>query len=156
MNETLDEIMEYIEREDAKFIRLAFRDAFGVQKNISVMPSEIKKAIEDGIPINPRDIAGFEGCKGASLYLKPDPSSLAVLPWRPDSGKVLRMFCDMYTPEGEEYVSDTRIMLKKAVEKAKSEGIEFRFGTETEFYLFLKDDVIPCLMLGILSCTYHN
>ena len=137
---TVDEVMKYIEEEDAKFIRLAFRDAFGVQKNISVMPGEVKKAFEHGAPINARAIAGFEDCPYASLYLKPDSSTLAVLPWRPDSGRVLRMFCDVYTPEGEEYPADTRAILKKAAACAKEAGIEFRFGTETEFYLFKKDD----------------
>lgn len=140
MNETLDEIMEYIEREDAKFIRLAFRDAFGVQKNISVMPGEIKKAIEDGIPINPRDIAGFEGCRGENLYLRPDPSTLAVLPWRPDSGRVVRMFCDVCTADGKAFEGDTRNILRDAVRKAKQAGIQYRFSSEAEFYLFKKDD----------------
>ena len=137
---TIDEVMKYIEEEDVKFIRLAFRDAFGVQKNISVMPGEVKKAFEDGAPINAREIAGFEDSSQALLYLKPDPSTLAILPWRPDSGRVLRMFCDVYTSGEEEYPSDTRYILKQAVEKAREAGIEFRFGSETEFYLFRKDD----------------
>ena len=140
MQYMFDEVMKYIEEEDAKFIRLAFRDAYGVQKNISVLPGEIKKAFEDGIPINAREIAGFRDCPYASLYLKPDSKTLSVLPWRPDSGKVLRMFCDLYTPEGEEYQADTRTILKKAVEAADQLGVEFRFGTETEFYLFLNDE----------------
>lgn len=140
MSYTVEEVMKYIEEEDAKFIRLAFLDAYGVQKNISVMPGALKEAFEDGAPINAREIAGFEDCPYAFLYLKPNPSTLTVLPWRPDSGKVLRMFCDVFTPGGEEYAPDTRAILKKAVAKAKAAGIEFRFGPETEFYLFLKDD----------------
>lgn len=140
MDYKVDEVMKYIEEEDVKFIRLAFRDAYGVQKNISVMPGEVEKAFEDGAPINARAIAGFEDCPYASLYLKPDPDTMAILPWRPDSGKVLRMFCDVYTPEGEPYASDTRTILKKAIESAKEQGIEFRFGTESEFYLFEKDE----------------
>jgi len=140
MQYTFDEVLKYIEDEDAKFIRLAFRDAFGIQKNISVTPGEVSKAFTEGIPINARVIAGFEDCPFASLYLKPDPDTLAVLPWRPDSGRVLRMFCDVYTPEGNVYVSDTRAVLKDAVKKAQEAGIEFRFGSENEFYLFKKDD----------------
>lgn len=140
MDYTIDEVMKYIEEEDAKFIRLAFRDAYGVQKNISVMPGEIKKAFEDGAPINARAIAGFQDSPCASLYLKPDPATLSVLPWRPDSGKVLRMFCDVYTADGQVYASDTRSILKRAVEEADKAGIEFRFGSETEFYLFTKDE----------------
>ena len=140
MSYTVEEVMKYIEEEGAKFIRLAFRDAYGVQKNISVMPGEVRKAFEEGAPINAREIAGFQDCPYASLYLKPDPSTLSVLPWRPDSGKVLRMFCDVQTPEGEDYPSDTRGILRRAAAKAKEEGVEFRFGSETEFYLFVKDE----------------
>ncbi len=140
MEYTIDEVMNYIEEEDVKFIRLAFRDAYGVQKNISVSPAEVMKAWKNGAAINARAISGFEDCPYASLYLFPDPATMAILPWRPDSGRVLRMFCDVYTPDGEPYDSDTRAILKKAIEAAEEKGIEFRFGTETEFYLFKKDE----------------
>ena len=137
---TFDEIMKYIEEEDAKFIRLAFRDAFGIQKNISILPGELKKAFDIGAPVNSRMIAGFENCSFPTVYLRPDPSTLAVLPWRPDSGKVLRMFCEVCDPDGNVIETDTREILKKAVVKAEEAGIGFRFGTEAEFYLFLKDN----------------
>ncbi len=140
MKYSIEEVLKFIEEEDVKFVRLAFPDAYGVQKNISVMAGEVKKAFEDGAPINARVIAGFADCPYASLYLRPNPDTMAILPWRPDSGKVLRMFCDVYTPDGEEYVSDTRAILKQAVAEAEEKGIEFKFGNETEFYLFLKDE----------------
>ena len=140
MEYSYDEVMSYIDEEDVKFIRLAFRDVYGIQKNISILPGELKKAFEDGIPINARVISGFEDCPYGSLYLKPEPDTMAILPWRPDSGRVLRMYCDIFTPEGEIYASDTRAILKKAIATAKEKGIEFRFGTETEFYLFRKNE----------------
>ncbi len=140
MEYSMEEVLKYIEEEDVKFIRLAFRDAYGVQKNISVMPGEVKKAFEDGIQIGTRAIAGFADSKYSSLYLKPDPDTMAILPWRPDSGRVLRMFCDVYTPDGELYEADTRYILKKAIQEAENAGVEFRFGNETEFYLFANDD----------------
>ena len=140
MGYTADEVLNQIEEEDVRFVRLAFRDAFGVQKNIAVMPGEVKKAFLYGIPIDARAIAGFADSPYASLYLKPDPDTLTILPWRSESGKVLRMFCDVCTPDGEVYGCDTRYILKKAIEKAKEAGVEFRFSTESEFYLFLKDE----------------
>ena len=140
MEYTFEEVMKYIEEEDAKFIRLVFRDAYGTLKNIAVMPGEMKKAFAEGIPINARQIAGFEDCPFASLYLHPDSSTLTILPWRPNSGRVLRMLCDVCTPDGEPYGSDTRKILREAIQKAKKAGVEFRFGNETEFYLFQKDD----------------
>ena len=140
MNYTESEIMEYIEEEDAKFIRLAFRDAFGAQKNISVMPSEIHKAFKEGIAINAKSIRGFDTSEEATLYLKPDPATLSVLPWRPDSGRVLRMFCDVCKADGTPFEADTRNILKDAVAAAEKAGIEFKFGSEMEFYLFKTDD----------------
>ena len=116
MDYTIEEVLKYIEEEDVKFIRLAFRDAYGIQKNISVSPGEVKKAFEDGAPINARVIAGFEDCPYASLYLKPELNTMAILPWRPDNGRVLRMFCDVYTPDGDVYLADSRALLKKAVD----------------------------------------
>ncbi|MCR5094280.1 MAG: glutamine synthetase family protein [Lachnospiraceae bacterium] len=140
MEYTLDEVMKFIEEEDVKFIRLAFRDAYGVQKNISVMPGELGKAFREGAPINAREIAGFRDCPYSTLYLRPDPDTMAILPWRPDSGRVLRMFCNVYTPDGKPFEADSRGILERALEKADAEGIEFRFGTESEFYLFNTDD----------------
>ncbi|MCR5356480.1 MAG: glutamine synthetase family protein [Lachnospiraceae bacterium] len=140
MEYTAEEVLKYIEEEEAQFIRLAFRDAFGIQKNISVMPGEVKKAFDFGAPINARMITGFEESQYPMLYLKPDPSTLSILPWRSESGKVLRMFCDVYTPDGEVFAQDTRSILKAAAKAAKDAGIEIRFGSEAEFYLFLKDE----------------
>lgn len=140
MSYTTDEVLNQIEEEDVRFVRLAFRDAFGVQKNIAVMPGEVKKAFEYGMPINAREIAGFADSPYASLYLKPDPDTLTILPWRSESGKVLRMFCDVCTPDGRIYDSDTREILRKAAARAKEAGIEFRFSIESEFYLFLKGE----------------
>ena len=140
MGFTSEEVLKYIEEEDARFIRLAFMDAFGVQKNIAVMPGEVQKAFARGIPINARSIAGFGDSSYASLYLKPDPETLTILPWRSESGKVLRMFCDVCTPDGEIYKADTRNILRRAVAAAQEAGVSFRFGTESEFYLFLKDE----------------
>ncbi len=141
MNYTPDEIMQYVEEEDVSFIRLAFRDAFGVQKNISVMPGELRKAFEEGVGISASEIAGFEESKSGRLYLKPDASTLSVLPWRPDSGRVVRMYCDVVTPDGEAFSADPRNVLRKAAAKAEEAGIEFRFGAASEFYLFRKDDL---------------
>ncbi len=140
MQYSYEDVISYIEDEDVKFVRLAFRDAYGVQKNLSILSSEISKAFKEGIPVSAKEIAGFFDCPYASLYLKPDPDTMAILPWRPDSGKVLRMFCDMYTPDGEVYISDTRAILIDAVNEATSQGIEFRFGNETEFYLFNREE----------------
>ena len=136
MKYSKEEVLQYVAEEDVKFIRLAFCDVYGVQKNISVMPHELKRAFEYGIAIDASAIEGFEDEVHSDLFLRPDPSTLTVLPWRPEHGRVVRMFCNITYPDGKAYTNDTRSLLVKAVEQAKSLGYTFYFGAEMEFYLF--------------------
>lgn len=134
------EVMTFVEEEDVKFIRLAFCDVHGRQKNISIMPSELKRAFEDGVSFDSSAIAGFGDVVHSDLFLHPDPSTLSVLPWRPSNGRVVRMFCDIKYPDGRQYENDGRYILRKAVAKATDMGITCNFGSEFEFYLFNTDE----------------
>ncbi len=134
-----EEIMQYVEEEDVKFIRLAFCDVFGRQKNISIMPGELMRAFEYGIAFDASSVDGFGDETYSDLLLKPDASTLVALPWRPEHGKVVRMFSDIYHPSGKLCESDTRNLLKRAVEHAQRAGLSFNFGAEQEFYLFRLD-----------------
>ena len=138
---TQSEVLEFIEEEDVKFIRLAFFDLKGKQKNISIMPGELGRAFEGGIPFDASAVEGFEGPQKSELYLKPDPATLAIIPWRPATGKVVRMFCNILTPDGKPYLKDSRTILQNACQHLKDEcGIEMMVGTEVEFYLFKLDE----------------
>ena len=138
---TKNEVLDFIQEEDVKFIRLAFFDLKGKQKNISIMPSELERAFEEGIPFDASAIEGFEGPQKSELYLLPDPSTLAIIPWRPATGKVVRMFCNILNPDGTPYLKDSRTILQNACRKLKDEcGIEMMVGTEVEFYLFKLDE----------------
>ena len=139
MNYTKQEVMQFVEEEDVKFIRLAFCDVFGRPRNISIMPTELDRAFSEGISIDAWSVAGFEGFDRSDIFLHPDPDTLAFLPWRPEHGRVVRMYCDITWPDGRPFECDTRSFLKKAIETAKAKGYTFSFGTEQEFYLFRND-----------------
>ena len=139
MKYTSDEVMQYVSEEDVKFIRLVFCDIYGKQKNISIMPSELERAFSYGIAIDASAVRGFGGDVHSDLFLHPDPDTLAVLPWRPEQGKVVRMFCSISYPDGNLFERDTRSILIRAVEDARKAGLRFNFGTEIEFYLFRLD-----------------
>ncbi len=134
------EVMQYVREEDVKFIRLAFCDVFGRQKNISIMPEELPRAFEYGIAFDASAIAGFGDETKCDLLLHPDPDTLMILPWRPEHGKVVRMFTSISYPDGTPFECDTRSLLKKAVEDARKAGYTFAFGAEQEFYLFELDE----------------
>ena len=135
-----DEVMQFVEEEDVKFIRMAFCDIYGRQKNISIMPKELERAFEYGIAIDASAVDGFGGEVYSDLLLSPDSSTLSFLPWRPEHGKVVRMFCNVMRPDGNVFEADTRRILQDAVSAAESEGISFAFGSEMEFYLFNRDE----------------
>ena len=132
--------MQFVQEEEIKFIRLAFCDVYGRQHNVAIMPSELKRAFEFGIAIDASAIDGFGGEVRSDLLLHPDASTLIQLPWRPEQGKLVRMFCDISYPDGREFERDTRHILKKAVADAAEKGYSFAFGAEMEFYLFKLDE----------------
>ena len=137
---TQKEVMEYVEEENVKFIRLAFFDIKGHQKNISIQPSELLRAFSTGISFDASSIEGFNDEAHSDLFLVPEPRTLSILPWRSFDGSVVRMYCDIYNPDGTLYKNDTRYLLKQALEQAKKAQIEIRCGNEYEFYLFQLDE----------------
>ena len=140
MKYSKEEVMQYVGEEDVKFIRLAFCDVFGNQKNISIMPGELSRAFEYGIAFDASAVRGFGDEARSDLFLHPDPETLTWLPWRPEHGKVVRLFCSITYPDGRPFECDTRSLLKSAVADAKEAGYEFFFGAEQEFYLFELDE----------------
>lgn len=139
MKYSKQEVLQYVREEDVKFIRLAFCNVFGKQKNISIMPHELERAFAYGIAIDGSAIGGFGDETHSDLLLHPEADTLCVLPWRPEHGRVVRMFCNITHPDGTPFSCDTRNILKKAVSDAKKAGISFSFGPEMEFYLFKLD-----------------
>jgi glutamine synthetase len=104
------------------------------------MPQELPRAFEYGIAIDASAIAGFGDENHSDLFLHPDADTLMPLPWRPEHGRVVRMFCNITYPNGQIFECDTRSILKKAIQDAGQAGYQFFFGAEQEFYLFNLDE----------------
>ena len=153
---TKEEVLAYVQEEDVKFIRLAFCDILGRQKNISILSDELRRAFEDGISFDASAIEGFSSVVKSDLFLFPDPSTLSVLPWRPTTGKVVRMFCDIKYPDGTQFEKDCRYILKQAVKAAGEKGISLNFGAEIEFYLFKLDENGEPTDIPIDNATYMD
>jgi len=138
---TQQEVLDFVKEEDVKFIRLAYFDISGRQRNISIMADQLEKAFRDGISFDASAVPGFEDPNKSDLFLHPDSETLSVLPWRPNSGKVVRMFCTIRNPDGTPYTKDCRNLLKNAIKAAKEEcNVNMYIGSEMEFYLFKLDE----------------
>ena len=74
------------------------------------------------------------------MVLHPDASTLEVLPWRPQTGRVARFYCSITDSAGRPFAQDSRLLLRNAAERAAQKGFTFRFGAKCEFYLFRLDE----------------
>lgn len=139
-NYTREDILRMVEEEDVGFIRLQFTDIFGTMKNIAITTSQLEKALDNEIMFDGSSIEGFARVEESDMYLYPNLNTFEIFPWRPQQGKVARLICDVYKPDGTPYESDPRYILKKVMEDAKEMGYEFNVGPELEFFLFHTDD----------------
>ena len=132
MRYTREEVMQYVKEEDVRFVRLAFCDIFGRQKNIAILPTELPRAFDYGIAIDASAIAGFGGEVRSDLILHPDPATLTSLPWRSDKGRVIRMFCTVTHPDGRVLAGDSRALLAAAAADAARAGVAIDFGADMD------------------------
>ena len=137
---TRAEVLQFVQENDVKFVRLAFCDLFGTLKNISIMASELPEAFDHGVSFDASAGDGFMNIEESDLLLVPDPGTLAILPWRPQQGRVVRFYCDIQHPDGSPFLGDGRHLLENAIAKAAEMGYICKIGAECEFYLFELDE----------------
>lgn len=125
---TKDQIIQLCKEQDVEFIRLQFIDVLGIPKNVAVTSSQLEKVLTDGMMFDGSSIEGFARIEESDMYLKPDLDTFVIYPWRPQTGKVARFICDVYTPSGEPFDGDPRGILKKQMAEAKKLGYEFNVG----------------------------
>lgn len=137
---TKNDIIKIVEEEDIEFIRLQFTDIFGVLKNVAITSSQLEKALDNKCMFDGSSIEGFARIEESDMFLYPDLDTFEVFPWRPQQGKVARLICDIYKPDGTPFEGDPRYVLKKVVKEAADMGYTFNVGPECEFFLYHTDD----------------
>ena len=135
MHKQAEYVLRTVEERGIRFIRLWFTDVQGFLKSVSISPTELEVAFEEGMTFDGSSIDGYARIQEADMLAKPDPSTFAVLPWRTEE-QVARMFCDIYTPDGEPFSGDPRVVLKRNLERASEMGYTFYTAPELEFFYF--------------------
>jgi len=135
MSKQSDYVMRTVEERGIRFIRLWFTDVLGFLKSVAISPAELEVAFDEGMTFDGSSIDGYARIQEADMLAKPDPTTFAVLPWRTEQ-QVARMFCDIYTPDGESFDGDPRTVLKRNLERASEMGYTFFAAPELEFFYF--------------------
>lgn len=131
--------LEQVEKDNIKFITLQFTDLLGVIKEVIMPVEELEDALTEGVWFDGSSIEGFARIQESDLFLKPDTTTYAVVPWLTQDGITARFICDIYRADGKPFEGDPRFILKKVVTEAAKDGLEYNVGPEPEFYLFRAD-----------------
>lgn len=136
------EVIEKVKENGVRFLRLQFTDVTGVLKNVAIPVSQLEKTLDGELMFDGSSISGFARIEESDMFLIPDPDTFVVFPWRPATGGVARMICDVYTPEPNKlpFIGDPRSNLKRIVKEAADMGFVMNAGPECEFFLFTVDD----------------
>jgi glutamine synthetase len=134
---TVEDVKAIVDEHDLRFIRFWFTDILGQLKSFSINSAELDDAFENGMGFDGSSITGFNAIEESDMIAMPDPSTFAILPWRPEAQGVGRMFCDVLTPERTPYEGDPRHVLRRALERMQGLGFDtFNVGPELEYFLF--------------------
>lgn len=137
---SLEDMQEFIEENDVKFLRMQFCDINGVSRNVAVSDKQVADAARDGVLIDGNAVAGFDGRDRSDLVLRPFFETATILPWRPQRGKVASVICGVFYPDGRPCEADSRQVLGRQIARAEVLGYTMNVGAECEFYLFKQDD----------------
>ena len=138
---TRDDILKLAKEENVRFIRLQFTDLFGTLKNVEIPVSQLPKALDNKIMFDGSSIEGFVRIEESDMYLYPDPDTWVVFPWSAKEGRVARLICDVYLPDGTPFPGDPRGILKRVLKEAQDLGFTtMNVGSEPEFFLFKLDE----------------
>ena len=140
-NYTVEDIKRIAKDENVRFLRLMFTDIMGTIKNVEVPVSQLNKVLENKMMFDGSSIEGFVRIEESDMYLYPDLSTWMIFPWESEHGKVARLICDIYNPDGTPFAGDPRGNLKRALKHMQEMGFtSFNLGPEPEFFLFKLDE----------------
>ncbi|MBE0428319.1 MAG: glutamine synthetase [Thermoleophilia bacterium] len=131
-----DQALQFAAEQNVRFIRLWFTDIFGMLKSFAITVDELERALGEGMGFDGSSVTGYHDIEESDMVAVPDPSTFAILPWRPEDSRVARMFCDIKTRDGKPYVGDPRYVLRRALERAAAMGFRYLVGPELEFFYF--------------------
>lgn len=135
-----EDIINLVKENGVKFIRLQFTDIFGTLKNVAITDKQLEKALNNECMFDGSSIDGFVRIEESDMNLRPNLDSFVIFPWRPQQGKVARLICDVYRPDGTPFEGDPRCILKRAIADAAELGYTMNVGPECEFFLFETDE----------------
>ncbi len=145
---SIDYVLQTAKEHDVRFIRIWFTDILGSLKSVAITVDELPEALEEGVGFDGSSIEGFARIDESDMMAMPDPSTFAILPWRPQENRVARIFCDIQMPDGKPFEGDPRYVLRRNLKRASELGYTFYVGPELEYFYFANSETPKVLDTG--------
>jgi glutamine synthetase len=133
------EIVKLVEKENVRFINLQFTDMEGMVKSVTMPVRQLPSLLEGGVWFDGSSVEGFARISESDMYLTPDLSTFAVIPWERGENTAARIICDVSGPDGKPFAGDPRHILRNVLKEAESLGYRYFTAPECEFFLFKMD-----------------
>jgi glutamine synthetase len=133
-----DDVRRIVRERKIEFLFAQYVDMHGKPSAKLVPAHHLDDLLSEGA-----GFAGFaagdigQGPHDPDMVAMPDPTTLTILPWRPNVG---RFACNV-TVEGEEWPYCPRTILRRALARAAEQGYgELKIGAELEYFLVRRTD----------------
>ncbi len=129
----IEDVLGYIATNDIRWVDLQFHDINGRLHRVSISARLLdESAFGRGLDV--ADLTKVFGpAKQQDLYLRPDPETLARIPWEPST---VRFVCDIVSGE-ERFVKDPRYVAERIETNLKAAGVsDLRISSEVDCYIF--------------------
>ncbi|MGA9388543.1 MAG: type I glutamate--ammonia ligase [Candidatus Bathyarchaeia archaeon] len=124
---------------NADYVLLHFTDILGYLKGRTIPAEQAENAIAEGVPFDGSSMVGGTSIENSDMIMKPDLSTFTVYPYYFYDKSVASFLCDIREPDGKQFETDSRNILRKATEKMLTQGYQPTAAAELEFYLVQKN-----------------
>jgi glutamine synthetase len=144
--EAINQAKEILKKNKIRWVHTAFVDIRGLMQDV-VIPSKHfteGQALTAGIGFDGSSVRGFKTINESDMILKPDPTTLSIIPWTTDDiQRSAIILGDIYEAFGgnEASVVDPRgYVARNAVKAASDMGYTGFYGPELEYFVFKSID----------------
>jgi glutamine synthetase len=132
-----ERVLRVVDERGIRIIQLWFTDVLGIPRSFDITPAELEGALDEGITFDGSAIDGFSRVQESDVLARPDPRTLQLLSWRPETeAPRARLVCDIFNLDGSPFEGSPRTVLRRTLDRARERGFSIYAAPEIEYFYF--------------------
>ena len=144
--EAINQARETLRKNKIRWVHTAFVDIRGLMQDVVIPARHYTEgqALTAGIGFDGSSVRGFKTINESDMILKPDPTTLSIIPWTTDeiqrSAIILGEIYEAFGGNEASVVDPRGYVAKNAVKAAADMGYTGFYGPELEYFVFKSID----------------